>query len=84
VEPLTTVAAGQLISLPLVAFGSVGFASSHLVHYRLAIPLGVLAACGVVAGAALAHRLPRHRLRRVASIALLAVGGFLLVITPLA
>jgi uncharacterized membrane protein YfcA len=84
VEPLTTVAAGQLISLPLVAFGSVGFASSHLVHYRLAIPLGVLAACGVVAGAALAHRLPRHRLRRVASIALLAVGGFLLVMTPLA
>lgn len=78
VEPLTTVAAGQLISLPLVAFASLGYAGSHLVHYRLAVLLGLLAAGGVVAGAALAHRLPRRLLHRIASVTLLAVGVFTL------
>ncbi|NMO52108.1 sulfite exporter TauE/SafE family protein [Actinoplanes sp. TBRC 11911] len=79
VEPLLTVAAGQLISLPLVAFASLGYASSSLVHYRLAAALGALAAVGVVAGAALAHRLPRRHLHRIASGTLVAVGAFTLV-----
>jgi uncharacterized membrane protein YfcA len=78
VDALTTVAAGQLISVPLVAFASLGYASNHAVNVHWGVELGVLAAVGVVAGAALARRAAPSLLHRTASYTLLVVGVFLL------
>jgi uncharacterized membrane protein YfcA len=77
IAPLTTVAAGQLIQLPLVGFASLAYAGNHLVDYRLGTVLGVLAGAGVMLGAATAQRLPSRHLRRLVSATLVAVGAFL-------
>lgn len=77
VAPLTTVAAGQLIQLPLVGFASLVYAEGHHVRFDLGTALGVLAGVGVVGGAVLAGRLRQQHLHRVASLTLVAVGLFL-------
>jgi uncharacterized membrane protein YfcA len=77
VAPLTTVAASQLIQLPLVGFASLAYAGNHLVDYRLGTVLGVLAGAGVLVGAATARRLRNRHLHRLVSATLVAVGAFL-------
>jgi uncharacterized protein len=78
VAPLTTVAAGQLIQLPLVAFASATYATNHQINFSTGTQLGLLAAAGVLIGAATAQRLPARRLRQTAAATLIAVGAFLL------
>src|SRR5690606_3231477 len=78
VRPLVTVAASQLIQLPLVTFATAGYAAQHAVRFDLGTVLGVLAGLGVVVGAWLVLRLPQRRLHQVASIALVGFGAVLL------
>ncbi|RSD09487.1 sulfite exporter TauE/SafE family protein [Amycolatopsis eburnea] len=80
VPALTTVAAGQLVQLPLVGFATLGYAAHGSVHFGLGSLLGVLAAAGVLAGARLARRLPGRHLHRVASAALVGFGAVLFVL----
>ncbi|WP_439379951.1 sulfite exporter TauE/SafE family protein [Amycolatopsis lexingtonensis] len=80
VPALTTVAAGQLVQLPLVGFASLGYAAHGSVHFGLGSLLGVLAAVGVLLGARIARRLPGRHLHRVAAVALLGFGAVLFVL----
>ncbi|WP_354670636.1 TSUP family transporter [Amycolatopsis solani] len=77
VPALTTVAAGQLVQLPLVGFATLGYAAHGSVHFGLGSLLGVLSAAGVLAGARWARKLPGRHLHRVASGALVGFGGVL-------
>nr|WP_264086371.1 TSUP family transporter [Amycolatopsis lexingtonensis] len=80
VPALTTVAAGQLVQLPLVGFATLGYAAHDSVHFGLGSLLGVLAAAGVLLGARLARRLPARHLHRIASVALVGFGAILFVL----
>ncbi|WP_396126807.1 TSUP family transporter [Amycolatopsis sp. FBCC-B4732] len=80
VPVLTTVAAGQLIQLPLVGFATVGYALHGSVHFGLGSLLGVLSAAGVLLGARWARRLAGRHLHRVASAALVGFGAVLFVL----
>lgn len=77
VPALTTVAAGQLIQLPLVGFATLGYAAQHSVHFGLGSLLGVVAGLGVLLGTRLARRLRQQHLHRVVSAALVGFGAFL-------
>lgn len=77
VPALTTIAAGQLIQLPLVGFATLGYAAQGSVHFGLGTALGVLAGAGTFLGTRLARRLRGQHLHRVASAALVGFGGFL-------
>lgn len=77
VPALTTIAAGQLIQIPLVGFATLGYAAHGNVHFGLGSVLGVLAGAGALLGARLARKLRGRRLHRVASAALVVVGAFL-------
>ena len=79
VAPRTAVAASQLIGLPLVAFACAAYGGNGQIRYALGSLLGVVSGAAVVAGAALAGRLPQHRLRQAASATLVVVGVLLLV-----
>jgi uncharacterized protein len=79
ITPRTAVAASQLIGLPLVAFACAAFGADHQIRYGVGTLLGVISGLAVVAGAALAGRLPQHRLRQAASATLVAVGLLLFV-----
>jgi uncharacterized membrane protein YfcA len=74
VTPRTAVAASQLIGLPLVAFACAAYGGNHQIRYGPGTLLGVVSGAAVVAGAALAARLPQQRLRQAASGTLVAVG----------
>jgi uncharacterized membrane protein YfcA len=78
VTPRTAVAASQLIGLPLVAFACAAYGGNHQIRYGLGTVLGVVSGTAVVAGAALAARLPQQRLRQAASGTLVAVGLLLI------
>ncbi|WP_370962953.1 TSUP family transporter [Amycolatopsis sp. cg9] len=80
VPVLTTVAAGQLVQLPLVGFATLGYTAHGSVHFGLGSVLGVLSAAGVLLGARLARRLPARHLHRVVSAALVGFGGLLFVL----
>ncbi|MFI5585487.1 sulfite exporter TauE/SafE family protein [Amycolatopsis sp. NPDC051758] len=80
VPALTTIAAGQLIQIPLVGFATIGYAAQGNVHFGLGSVLGVLAGAGALAGTRLAPRLRGRLLHRVVSAALVAFGGFLFVL----
>ena len=77
VAPRTAVAASQLIGLPLVAFACAAFGAGHQIRYGPGTLLGLVSGAAVVAGAALAGRLPQHRLRQAASATLVGVGVLL-------
>jgi uncharacterized protein len=79
VAPRTAVAASQLIGLPLVAFACAAFGGQHQIRYGLGTLLGFVSGAAVVAGAAMAGRLPQRRLRQAASATLVGVGLLLLV-----
>lgn len=74
VAPRTAVAASQLIGLPLVAFACAAYGGNGQIRYGWGSLLGIVCGAAVVAGAALAGRLPQHRLRQAASATLIAVG----------
>jgi uncharacterized membrane protein YfcA len=74
VAPRTAVAASQLIGLPLVAFACAAFGGNGQIRYGLGSLLGIVSGVAVVAGAAMAGRLPQHRLRQAASATLVGVG----------
>ncbi|MEV6846378.1 sulfite exporter TauE/SafE family protein [Actinoplanes sp. NPDC051411] len=74
VGPRTAVAASQLIGLPLVAFACAAFGGNGQIRYGLGTLLGIVSGAAVVAGAAMAGRLPQHRLRQAASATLVGVG----------
>jgi uncharacterized membrane protein YfcA len=80
VPALTTVAAGQLIQLPLVGFATLGYAAHGSVHFGLGSVLGVLAGAGALVGTRLAKRLRQQHLHRVVSAALVVFGAFLFVL----
>lgn len=80
VAPLTTVAASQVIQLPLVGFATLGYAATGSVRFGLGTLLGVIAGVGVLLGAHPARRLQPGILYRFAAAALVAVGAFLLVV----
>ena len=80
VPALTTVAAGQLIQLPLVGFATLGYAAHGSVHFGLGTVLGVLAGAGALVGTRLAKRLRQQHLHRVVSAALVVFGAFLFVL----
>jgi uncharacterized membrane protein YfcA len=80
VPALTTVAAGQLIQLPLVGFATLGYAAHGSVHFGLGTLLGVLAGLGALLGTYLAQRLRQQHLHRVVSAALVVFGAFLFVL----
>jgi uncharacterized membrane protein YfcA len=78
VRPRTAVAASQLVSLPLVAFACAAYAADGRIRYGPGTLLGLVSGTAVVAGAALAVRLPQRRLRQAASATLVGVGVLLL------
>nr|WP_155543713.1 sulfite exporter TauE/SafE family protein [Amycolatopsis camponoti] len=80
VPALTTIAAGQLIQLPLVGFATLGYAAQGSVHFGLGSVLGVLAGAGTLLGTRLARKLRGRHLHRVASAALVGFGAFLFVL----
>jgi hypothetical protein len=77
ITPRTAVAASQLIGLPLVAFACAAYGGNGQIRYGLGSLLGIVCAAAVVAGAALAGRLPQHRLRQAACVTLVGVGMLL-------
>lgn len=81
VPALASVAAAQVVQLPLVAFAVLGYASRGDVDFGLGSLIGAIAAAGAVGGAAIAMRLPQRALRRLAGIALASFGAVLLVAT---
>ncbi|WSK84092.1 sulfite exporter TauE/SafE family protein [Amycolatopsis sp. NBC_01286] len=80
VPALTTVAAGQLIQLPLVGFATLGYAAHGSVHFGLGTLLGGIAGAGALVGTRLAKRLRQQHLHRVVSAALVVFGAFLFVL----
>jgi uncharacterized membrane protein YfcA len=81
VAPLTTVAASQLIQLPLVGFAALGYSTTNSVRFGLGTLLGVIASLGVLLGALTARRLQPPHLHRIAAVTLVIVGAFLLPLT---
>jgi uncharacterized membrane protein YfcA len=77
VPALTTIAAGQLIQLPIVGFATLGYAAHGSVHFGLGSLLGGLAGAGALLGTRLARRLRGRHLHRVVSAALVGFGAFL-------
>jgi uncharacterized membrane protein YfcA len=77
VPALTTIAAGQLIQLPIVGFATLGYAAHGSVHFGLGSLLGGLAGAGALLGTRLARRLRGRSLHRVVSAALVGFGAFL-------
>lgn len=77
--PLRAVAVSQAVQLPVVVAGSIGYLQTGLVDIGLGTTLGVLAALGVAAGAAVATRIRAEGLRRIVAVACIAAGGFLVV-----
>jgi len=78
VAPLGAIAISQAIQIPVVAAASVGYLNAGLTDVRLGNMLGLTAAFGVVAGAAVARRLPQERLRQVVALACVLAGLLLL------
>nr|WP_042189042.1 sulfite exporter TauE/SafE family protein [Kibdelosporangium sp. MJ126-NF4]CEL18625.1 Membrane protein [Kibdelosporangium sp. MJ126-NF4]CTQ98110.1 Membrane protein [Kibdelosporangium sp. MJ126-NF4] len=78
VQPLTTIAVAQVISLPLVGFAVLGYSAHGYVHFGLGSLLGVLAGVGALVGSRLVLGLARQRLHRVVSVAMVAFGVVLL------
>lgn len=83
VAPLTAVAVSQVVQLPVVAAGSVGYLQAGLTDISLGTLLGLGAAVGTVAGAAIAGRLHAERLRLVVALACITAGVVLAVRTAL-
>jgi uncharacterized protein len=79
VAPLTAVAASQVVQLPVVAAGSVGYVQAGLTDIALGTVLGVIAAAGTLCGALAATRLRGELLRRLVAVACVGSGAFLLV-----
>lgn len=74
VAPLTAVAVSQVVQLPVVASGSVGFLQAGLTDISLGTLLGVGAAVGTVVGALVAGRLHAERLRLIVALACVTAG----------
>lgn len=74
VAPLRAVAASQVVQLPVVVAGSVGYLQTGLVDVRLGTVLGGLAAVGVVVGAVVATRVRPEGLRRIVALACIGAG----------
>lgn len=83
VAPLTAVAVSQVVQLPVVAAGSVGYLQAGLTDIGLGTLLGSGAAVGTLAGALLASRLHAERLRLVVALACVTAGVVLAVRTVL-
>ena len=79
VGPLKAVAASQVVQLPVVVSGSVGYLQTGLVDVRLGTVLGGMAAAGVAVGAVVATRVHPSGLRRIVALACIAAGVFLVV-----
>lgn len=77
VGPLKAVAASQVVQLPVVVSGSVGYLQTGLVDVPLGTVLGGLAAAGVAVGAVVATRVHPEGLRRIVALACIAAGVFL-------
>lgn len=75
---LTVIGLSQAIQLPVSALATVGNALVGSLDIRLGALLAVGLAAGTAIGAKIAHALPRAILRRIAAIALIAVGAFVL------
>lgn len=70
------VAASQAVQLPVALASSAVHAAAHRLDWRLALVCGVVMLAGSLAGQRLVQRLDRHRLQRVVSVLLLAVGAW--------
>lgn len=81
IPAIQAVAASQVVQIPLVVFAVLGYASRGAVDFGAGTLIGVVAAVGAVAGAAIAMRMPQRALRHLASLALVGFGAALVVLT---
>jgi uncharacterized protein len=79
VGPLAAVAVSQAAQVPVVVSGSAGYVGAGLTDVWLGSLLGVVAAAGVVTGAALATRVRAEQLRTLVALACVIAGGLLTV-----
>ncbi len=78
VPPVRAVAVSQVAQLPVVVAGSIGYLDAGLTDVRLGTGLGLVAAVGALAGAALATRVHAGRLRSIVAAACITAGVVLL------
>ncbi|MGO1545662.1 MAG: sulfite exporter TauE/SafE family protein [Gulosibacter sp.] len=74
IPAITAIAAAQVIQLPLVVFAVAGYAAQGAVDFGLGSIVGVLAAVGVIGGAAIALKLKAKTLHLVTSVSLVGFG----------
>lgn len=79
VPVLTAVGLSQVIQLPVAALATAGNYLHGSIDLTVGLGVAVLLMIGVTLGARLAHRIPAAMLKRTVAIALLVVGGLLLV-----
>ncbi len=79
VPVLTAVGLSQVIQLPVAALATTGNYLHGNIDFTVGLGVAVLLMIGVTVGARLAHRIPAATLKRMVAIALLVVGGLLLV-----
>lgn len=80
VPVVTSVAAAQVIQVPLVIFATAGYALHGDVDFAARTLLGIVAVVGVYLGSRVATRAPANRIRLFAGSSLLVIGAALLIV----
>jgi uncharacterized membrane protein YfcA len=78
--PMREAAGASLVVIAMAAAsGLTGYLGNTPLALSFVIPFALLAAAGTLAGGAIAHRLPQHRLRQVFAGTLVVLGSYVLI-----
>ena len=78
--PMREAAGASLVVITMAAAsGLIGYLGNTPLALSFIIPFALLAAAGTLAGGAVAHRLPQHRLQQVFAVTLVVLGSYVLI-----
>ena len=78
--PMREAAGASLVVITMAAAsGLTGYLGNTPLALSFIIPFALLAAAGTLAGGAVAHRLPQHRLQQVFAVTLVVLGSYVLI-----